>query len=299
MRQGVLVTALLFLIGIPTVIYTDGWQGLALPQIHWTGIHVSGLTSPALHVPAAWVGTPTVNPDTTARAGEALATNGQQSVGDALAAAQAFARGAGEMRAHMDAGANGVGVRVAPKPVTRTAADKPTVAEGARGIKASLKTANVAVTNAAVANDYSAAVKWYALAEDPDDAATRYAMALDYLNAKPQPDYASAAYWMLMAAERGSARARATLGDMYAAGTGVARNDAAAYLWYTLAAQSLTNEDDRVAVADKLDHLAEAMTPQELADADQLIRDRAIETAALTDVTGSIITIGVPASADK
>jgi len=296
MRQGVLVTALLFLIGVPTVIYTDGWQGLALPQIHWTGIHVSGLTSPALHVPAAWARAPTVNPDTTARAGEAPTTNGQQSVGDALAVAQAFARGAGEMRAHMDAGANGMGIRVASKPATRTAADKPTVAEGARSIEASLKAANVAVTNAAVANDYSAAVKWYALAEDPDDAATRYAMALDFLNAKPQPDYASAAYWMLTAAERGSAHARATLGDMYAAGTGVARNDAAAYLWYTLAEQGLTSEDDRVAVAEKLDRLADTMTPEQYAQADRLIRARAVETAALSDVTGSIITIGVPAS---
>jgi hypothetical protein len=296
MRQGVLVTALLFLIGIPTVIYTDGWQGLALPQIHWTGIQWSSLRSPALHALGAWVRTPTVNPETAARSDATPATNAQQSVGDALAAARVFARGAGEMRAHMEGGANSMG-GVASKPAALAAKDEPTVADGARGIEASLRAANVAAANAAVVNNYGAAVKWYALAEDPEDAEARYAMALDFLNAKPEPDYASAAYWMLTAAERGSARARAALGDMYAAGTGVARNDATAYLWYTLAAQGLRAEEDRVAVAEKSDRLADTMTPQELAEADQLIRERAIETAALSDVTGSIITIGAPASA--
>ncbi len=229
-----------------------------------------------------------------ARPDQARAANAEQTVGDAIAAAQTFARGAGEMRARMQGEGSDIVVDGTSRPVAKP--EEPNLAERAHGIEASLKSANVALTNAAVDNDYNAAIKWYALAQDPDDAETRYAMALDFLNAKPEPDNASAAYWMLTAAERGSAPARAVLGDMYAAGTGVARNEATAYLWYTLAAQGLTGEEDRATVAEKLARLAYTMTPDEHAEADTMIRKRAVETAALGDYTGSITTIGAPAS---
>ncbi len=302
MRQGVLVTALLFLIGIPTVIYTDGWQGLALPQIHWTGIHISGLRSTlAPRAPDARAETLAANRIIATPAGNATAANEPQATVDAFAAARAFARGASEMRANLHTGANGTGVGVASKPAASapTTPDGPALAGSARSIEASLKTASVAAANASVDIDYNAAIKWYALAENPDDAGARYAMALDFLNAKPEPDYASAAYWMLTAAQRGNAHAQAALAGMYAAGTGVAHNDAAAYLWYTLAEQGLTSEAERTDVAGKLDRLASTMTPQERAEADQLIRRRATETAALTITTGSIVTIGAPSSDDQ
>ncbi len=292
MRQGIFVTALLFIVAIPTVVLTDGWQSVSFHRLHWTGLHVSGLstafTSRASDRPAA-------SGRVAARsAGSAPATAETQGVGNALAVAQVFARGAGAARAEMGIGDDetsgaspeprGAAPKAGHPTPTRTPtadADKPALAQNAADLEASLKTAHIAATNARVDIDYGTAMKLYALADNPEDAEARYAMALDYLNATPAPDYASAAYWMLTAAERGHGRAEAALADMYAEGTGLPRNQSAAFLWYTLAERDLSAEDVRAAVADKLDRLDNTMSLQQRADADQLIRQRAVQTAAL------------------
>ena len=293
MRQGILVTVLLCLIGVPTVLLTDGLDGFTLRWPTSTArlfIGAKPFTSPK-----AIATSPAPAPRTTrspAPATTPSATTDWLASGG-FAAARAFAAGASQLRLN---GREGTARFLsAPTPGAATA-DQADFADVLHQVDASIATANVAAANLAVASDYNAAVKWYALANDPDDAEARYAIAMDFLGREPEPDFASAAFWLRTAAELGEPRAERELADLYAAGTGVERNPAAAYAWYTLAEQGLTRDDDRALVADKRDRLADALTPAQQAAADRMIGERAPRIATLVVVEPGLTEIDTAAA---
>jgi TPR repeat protein len=124
--------------------------------------------------------------------------------------------------------------------------------------------------------DYAAALRYYALASGPEDAEARYAMAHAAADRGPADDgdavQASAvARWLRDAAELGHARARLELAGMYVEGNGVARDYPTAWMWYMLAERGLADQDDRAMAADGHARVAASMTADETARADALL----------------------------
>jgi hypothetical protein len=78
--------------------------------------------------------------------------------------------------------------------------------------------------------------------------------------------------WYTLAAEKGDARAQSRLGWMYHEGTGVEKDQIAAYMWSNLAAARLTG-DERTQVEKVRDYIASQLKPDELAKAQQRARD--------------------------
>jgi hypothetical protein len=85
-------------------------------------------------------------------------------------------------------------------------------------------------------------------------------------------DFVQAEHWYRMAAEQGEPFAQASLGILYGFGKGIPRDLVQAYMWYELGA-SLTAGGDRVTIAEMRDDLAAKMTPQQIAEAKQRVRD--------------------------
>ena len=110
------------------------------------------------------------------------------------------------------------------------------------------------------------------MATDPDNAAIRYAIARDYLDAAT-PNYALGARWLFTAAELGNAKAALDLSGLYLEGKGVERNDGQAYAWGTIAVRSLTSAGDLATANDRLNRLLRAMTADERSAADSMIQD--------------------------
>ena len=79
-------------------------------------------------------------------------------------------------------------------------------------------------------------------------------------------DQAQAAEWYRKAAEQGLARAAYNLGSMYAMGQGVGRDQAEAYFWLGVAAESWSGEQHEQA-AKARDALGVRLTPEQLAAA--------------------------------
>ena len=77
--------------------------------------------------------------------------------------------------------------------------------------------------------------------------------------------------WYRKAAEQGNIRAQYSLGVMYEAGQGVSQDSVQAYLWYDLAA-SLPSVEQELSIKNR-DIVASQMTPEDLAEAQRLIRE--------------------------
>lgn len=83
-----------------------------------------------------------------------------------------------------------------------------------------------------------------------------------------QQDYAEAAKWYRLAAQRGSADSQNNLGVLYTNGQGVPQDQVAAHMWFNLAAahgneHAVQNRDRAVA----------KMSPDQIAEAQRLARD--------------------------
>jgi TPR repeat protein len=153
--------------------------------------------------------------------------------------------------------------------------------------------------------DHEAAVAWYRKAAERNDPRGQNALGRAYVNGHGVPqDYAEAAKWYRLAAEQGQAGAQNDLGVLFALGWGVPQDEAAAFQWYMRAAEQnfvtaqynvgiryhlgRSVERDRVAaylwysLAAGQDHhnaaeeravLVEQMSPEEIAKAEQRVRD--------------------------
>jgi hypothetical protein len=253
MRQGLVVTGLLFAIAIPTVVLTGGWREI---NFHPHGFNL-GFTRATVHVGA---------PSRTASG-----STGQWLTKQGLAAAETV--GSSAARLHPEVHSAGLNAFKPAPPKPPAVKDAQDFADALHEVKGSLKSANIAMTNMAISLDYGAAVKWYALARDPNNAEARFALGLDYLHKQPEPDYALAAHWLRSAADLGYARAQLALAGLLVEGKGVARDYPSAFMWYTLAEPGLDNEADRATAFTQRNRLASAMTSQELAEADRMIEN--------------------------
>ncbi|MBE56190.1 MAG: hypothetical protein CL479_06425 [Acidobacteria bacterium] len=97
-----------------------------------------------------------------------------------------------------------------------------------------------------IPQDEAEAVRWYRLAAEQGDA--------------------EVLRWLHQTAEQGSIPAQGNLGEMYAAGHGVAPDVVQAHLWLSLAAVR-ASADQREAYGAARDVVAQSMTREELADA--------------------------------
>jgi uncharacterized protein len=127
-------------------------------------------------------------------------------------------------------------------------------------------------------NPYEAA-RWYRKAAERGDTESQAALGQSYEYGRGvSRNYAEAARWYRMAADRGQVEAQFLLGRMYERGYGVAQDDVLAYVWFTLAANnpaSLPRPQDaeaRRAAAQRRTSVAFRMTPDQIANADELIK---------------------------
>jgi TPR repeat protein len=85
-------------------------------------------------------------------------------------------------------------------------------------------------------------------------------------------DYAEAARWYLKSAEQGNVYAEASLGILYHAGKGVARDDVQAEMWFLIAVDR-SPAGDRDTLFEMRDSVAAHLTPQQKAEAQRLAHE--------------------------
>jgi hypothetical protein len=120
-----------------------------------------------------------------------------------------------------------------------------------------------------VPKDATLAAAWLLKAAEQGDPESQTLLAAMYSLGEGVPeDAAKAVEWYRKAAEQGFATAQLGLGVKYAQGNGVARNVVEAHKWTNLAAASGAPQ-----ARDRLEELEEAMTAEELADAEKLARE--------------------------
>ncbi len=120
-----------------------------------------------------------------------------------------------------------------------------------------------------VPQNYVEAVKWYRMAAEHGFADSQVLLGIAYAIGQGMPqDYAEAVKWYRKAAEQGHAKAQTILGIMYTDDRGVPKDSVLAYTWFNLAASQ------GYEIAQKRRGLvAEAMTPDQIAEAERLARE--------------------------
>jgi uncharacterized protein len=122
------------------------------------------------------------------------------------------------------------------------------------------------------------AIKWYREAAEQDDAVAQFNLGVMYAKGV-SPNHAEAALWYRLAADHGLAGAQFNLGMMYAEGQGVSQDYVQAHMWLNLAASQLPSlgTNQRNTMVDARDRVASKMTPQQIAEAQELAFEWTIE----------------------
>lgn len=120
-----------------------------------------------------------------------------------------------------------------------------------------------------VPKDDVQARQWYekAAAQGRADAQVNLGILHDYGRGVPQ-DYKKAVYWYRLSAKQGNDLAQRQLGLMYEHGDGVPQDYVQAYMWYSLGAANGATRGTALR-----DALAKLMTPDQIAEAQQLARE--------------------------
>ena len=84
-------------------------------------------------------------------------------------------------------------------------------------------------------------------------------------------DPTEAARWYRRATDGDDIRAQSLLGDLYFTGTGVTRDYASAYVWFSLAAGQAPLADNRKGLLELRNIAAARMTAEEVADAERRV----------------------------
>ena len=114
--------------------------------------------------------------------------------------------------------------------------------------------------------DYAEAAKWYRVAAERGDPASQDGLALLYRDGQGvAQDYAEALKWLRRAAAKDSYVAQYHLGQMYRAGFGVPQDNVHAFMWLSLSAGNDAGE-----ILEARDDLARSMTAQQMAEAQKL-----------------------------
>lgn len=124
-----------------------------------------------------------------------------------------------------------------------------------------------------VPKDYALAAVWDRKAAEQGNTGAELALGAIYFMGEGVPrDYAQASLWWDKAAEQGDATAHYALGMMYANGQGVPQNFSEAYYRYSLAAQGVIVGIKPEEVASDRDAAAAHLSPSELANARERVR---------------------------
>jgi uncharacterized protein len=122
--------------------------------------------------------------------------------------------------------------------------------------------------------DYAAAHREFLPLAEQGDARARYNLGLLYDNGQGvAQDYAQAVRWYRLAAEQGNTWAQKNLGVMYDKGRGVAVDYVQAHMWYNLAAINSSPGETRDLTTHFRDEVARRMTPDQIAQAQELARN--------------------------
>jgi len=107
--------------------------------------------------------------------------------------------------------------------------------------------------------------EWQVLADQGDAKAQRQLAMMYYLGQGMDRDYATAHEWFTRAAEQGDDVAQMTLGVMSVEGQGVSASNVQGHVWFSLSAQKGNSSAQT-----RLERLVPEMTPEEIAEAEQL-----------------------------
>ena len=122
--------------------------------------------------------------------------------------------------------------------------------------------------------DYATALEKFRKAAEAGNAKAQNWLAWMYYYGKGVPqNNQEAVRWYVKAAEAGHTIAQVSLGKMYELGRGVPPDTVQAYKWYNLAAAKTTSKETRTRIVERRDELAQQMTRQEIAEAQQLARE--------------------------
>ncbi len=122
--------------------------------------------------------------------------------------------------------------------------------------------------------DYATALQEFKPLAERGDARAQATLGVMYHLGRGVPqNHAEAAKWSRKAAEQGYAGAQFNLGNMYLFGEGVPQDYVQAYTWYTLAASRFAPGSNRDAVVKNRDRLAGLMTQAQIAEAQRLARE--------------------------
>ena len=128
-------------------------------------------------------------------------------------------------------------------------------------------------TGEGVDQDQTEAVRRYRVAAERGYDLAQYNLGAMYFTGDGvAQDFAKAAHWYRLAAEQGNALAQNNLGAMYDTGEGVAEDHIQAHKWYSLSAASLRGELGE-SIASNRDVVAKRMTPEQIAEAQRLVRE--------------------------
>ena len=106
------------------------------------------------------------------------------------------------------------------------------------------------------------------------NAAAQYKLGVMYDQGQGVPqDYAQALSWYRKAADQEYAIAQMHIGSMYYDGRGVPKDHAQAHMWFNLAASRATDAETRDIAAKDRDDIAAKMTPDQIAEAQRMVRE--------------------------
>ena len=123
-----------------------------------------------------------------------------------------------------------------------------------------------------VPQDYRQAVAWYRKAADQGHSTAQYNLGVMYsLGQGVLQDYQQAVAWYRKAAVQGNAFAQSSLASSYAKGEGIPQNNVRAHMWWNISASLFSVEDGKSAARNR-DLIAAKLTPEQIAQAQELAR---------------------------
>ena len=129
-------------------------------------------------------------------------------------------------------------------------------------------------------NDAQVAI-WYRKAADRGNAKAESALGSLYEKGQGVPkNYSEAAAWYAKAADQGDTDAQYILGDMYAEGKGVPQDLVQAHMLFDLAVSGPPDATYHDMAASTRDLIAAKMTPDQIAEAERLAKERTLKTTA-------------------
>jgi uncharacterized protein len=126
-----------------------------------------------------------------------------------------------------------------------------------------------------VLQDFSEALKWYRISAEKGFASSQFQLGVFYREGELGllQDYVVAANWFRRAAEQNHTDAQTSLALAHLVGWGVPEDLVQAHMWANLAGSKALDENARVKASEIREYIADQMTREQIADAQQLARE--------------------------